>query len=454
MALGVLLSIGWLFGGGGVGAALPNLAVQLVACILLAVNLPAVLDFWRSAPLSLRCLTAATLALPLLYLVPVPPAVWHGLPGRDLAVGSLSLVGGADEWRAPSIDPHRTALAATGLLAPFTVVVLTWRSRTRDISPLLALIVCLGLAALVLGTLQLATANELLMIYGEARRTTDLQATFANRNSSGLFFDIALACLVALPGMGNRLLDHPFVRVAIGALLVIGVVVSHSRTGMALALVPLAAAAMLWHANRGTSRGSGRWLLALALVAAAIAAGAAAISAIGNNRLHDAAERFSRFDDPRLYIWPDGLTVTKRFWPVGGGTGTFDDAFQIDESLETLQPSRAGRAHNDYLEITYESGVIGVLLVASWLAWFIAGAVRRFRDGTLRHAIVAPIVVCLIALQSTMDYPLRNQSLLCIAALIIGLFAFEGGRAGHQVARPRSPNANGGDLLRETRIGE
>lgn len=100
--------------------------------------------------------------------------------------------------------------------------------------------------------------------------------------------------------------------------------------------------------------------------------------------------------------------------------GTFDEVFQLDESLETLYPPRAGRAHNDYLEILIEAGVLGVLMLFSWAAYIAVQAFRLFGTRAISPAFYLTIAGCFAA-QSMIDYPLRNQALLCIAALILGL---------------------------------
>ena len=141
-------------------------------------------------------------------------------------------------------------------------------------------------------------------------------------------------------------------------------------------------------------------------------------------RVGDVIERFDgEGEDARAYIWEDAVYSVDRFWPVGAGTGTFDDVFQIDESLENLTPRTAGRAHNDYLEVAIEAGVPGLALIATWLmllSW-LAWKARRSRDRWIAWS--GGVVLLAIALQSVTDYPLRNQSVLAFAAFALVLLA-------------------------------
>jgi len=108
---------------------------------------------------------------------------------------------------------------------------------------------------------------------------------------------------------------------------------------------------------------------------------------------------------------------------VGAGQGTFDEVFQVDESLENLTERRAGRAHNDYLELALEAGLAGLVLAGAWLV-LIAWLSWRARRSSLRWAGWAGSSFLLaIALQSITDYPLRNQTMLAFAGLALLLLA-------------------------------
>nr|KIS30085.1 hypothetical protein TQ38_24710 [Novosphingobium sp. P6W] len=123
--------------------------------------------------------------------------------------------------------------------------------------------------------------------------------------------------------------------------------------------------------------------------------------------------------DARPLIWQDSVESIARFWPLGSGIGTFDEVFQIDETLENIGPGRAARAHNEYIEVAIESGLLGLTLLASWLIFlFMSGLKAARRGGTA----IAPIpIFIMLALQSILDYPLRNETLLCVSGLMLAL---------------------------------
>ncbi|MGJ8598267.1 O-antigen ligase family protein, partial [Sulfitobacter sp.] len=157
------------------------------------------------------------------------------------------------------------------------------------------------------------------------------------------------------------------------------------------------------------------WMIAIPVVLLVAVLGALAVSSPG--RFADSLDRFGgEREDARVYIWEDGAYAADRYWPIGSGTGTFDEVFQIDESLENMSVRTAGRAHNDYLEVAIEAGVPGLALVAGWLLlllWLIWRA-RNSHDRWIAWS--GALILLVIALQSVTDYPLRNHAMLTFAS--------------------------------------
>ncbi len=426
LAICALLVVAFVFGGGGVRYGLANLLVQITALGILAFHRDAFLTFWKNSPLPLRILTALSLLLPALFLIPLPQAVWGGLPGRDLVAQSLEAIGSGG-WRPASVDPARTLVALTGLIVPLTVLAVGWTIPRRHLMTVGWLIVALGLACFALGVLQVLSGGNSAVIFAERGPTGLLYGTFANRNSTGVFLVGALTLAALLPLPLAR--PHPAglpVRLGICALLLLAVVLTRSRTAFVLAAIPIALGlARAFWAWRGAQSGGGSGRGSLAVFAgialAVIAIGS--VVAIAPGRIGETIERFEATDDARVYIWEDAAYSADRFWPVGAGMGTFDEVFQVDESLEFLTKRRAGRAHNDYLELAIEAGIPGLgiaagwLLLVGWLSWKAGRSQFRWPAWGCGALLLA------VALQSITDYPLRNQTMLAVAAFALLLLA-------------------------------
>lgn len=412
------LVVAVVFGGGGSHAAFGNLLVGLGA--LLAVCWFA----FRGDPLSRRyggvfaILVAATIALPLLQLVPLPAVLWQALPGRDLAVEARGLVAAGDEWFALSLDRGRTLGALAALLVPLGVLLALDLDRKRKRESLLLVVVGLGLAHFLVGGLQIILGNVSFfgypnLVYGQ------LYGFFANHNSAGLFFVLSLCALAAVAD-SEFFVRRKWMMWVAGVLLSLGCVLTQSRSSLALLLLVLLVlgARTLWYRRLSPRRPKPALMGAFA-IALALAIGLLATNA----RTLQTFERFENLEDTRPAMWADTLIAAGRYWPVGSGMGTFDEVFQIDESLETLVAPKAGRAHNDFLEISLEAGLPGILIVLIWLAWLgVAWWRTRGSDGGKLAGFSALALLC-IALQSLIDYPLRNYAMWSLVACFAAVLA-------------------------------
>ena len=322
----------------------------------------------------------------------------------------------------------RTLVALTGLIVPVAILTGGWSVPRAQLISLGWVIALLGFASVIVGVLQVVSQGTQAVMYSEVGTTGVLYGTFANRNSTGLFLVAALMFAIFLPSPRPHPAALP-ARIGISLLLILGIVLTRSRTALVLASIPLALAALrafVW-SRRGRSIASdmrrSRAPMAV-LTAIVLSVGViAAIVVVAPGRVGDTIERFEATSDARIYIWEDAAYSASRYWPVGAGMGTFDEVFQIDESLENTTQRRAGRAHNDFFEVAIEAGLAGVTLIGAWLA-LIAWLCWQVRHDRLRWvAWGSGAILLTVALQSITDYPLRNQAMLAVASLALLLLA-------------------------------
>ena len=418
-----ILLVAFAFGGGGSKYGSANLIVQLVALVAVSFHRTAFFDFWRSAPLPLRLLLGLTILLPIVHIVPLPNSLWSGLPGRELMVRSLELVN-ANDWATLSVDPIRTLLALSAIIAPLAILTICWSMSRDKLVTLGWLAVALGLANLALGIPQVLSNSEVGVLYPENPMPGVLFGSFANRNSTGVFLVGALALAALLPVPARFAHLGLWARPVVCALLLLAILLTRSRTAIVLTMIPLGLVAMrLVVARLGSSASSRAGMLAVIPVVLAIGTlGTTVVTSPG--RVAEVVDRFEGGKtDARSFIWEDAAYSAGRYFPVGSGMGTFDDVFQIDESLENLTLRRAGRAHNDYLEVAIEAGIPGLALIAAWLATlaWLAWRARNSQDRWIAWS--GGTFLLAAALQSITDYPLRNQSLLVFAAFALVLLA-------------------------------
>lgn len=403
-------------GGGGSRYGVQSLVLQFVALGLAVFFVAELVKGWRHLTASTKLLLALTVLLPLVQLLPLPPSIWQALPTGDLTTPSRALVGAEAEWFPLSVDRARTALAVAALIAPLVLILLL--PRDVSIGPVAVRIVLLAaLLNFLIGSLQVVSGQNWFLPYPilvEGR----LYGLFANHNTSGLFFVVALCLLTALDVQGRSDALKSYAVAGLGLIFVLGVLLTQSRSSTFLLLVPLTFFA--WRASRGALRKHGvrawRYIgggLAVAAVLAAIA--------FSSDRIGRVFARFEDLDDQRANIWSDTMVAIEAFFPFGSGMGTFDEVYQYFESLETIVAPYSRRAHNDYLEIGLEAGIFGYLLLAGWAIWALVNWWRA-KDGPLStYKTAAALGALVIAAQSVLDYPLRNQAFLCVAAILIAM---------------------------------
>jgi O-antigen ligase len=194
---------------------------------------------------------------------------------------------------------------------------------------------------------------------------------------------------------------------ALSALLALGAV--RSRAGVLLA-APALVGALAVLARGGLSRRG------LALAAAAALAVVAAVALFALTPIID---RFGAplAEEARFEAVPTVVAQARAFAPLGAGVGAFEPVFRAAEPLAMLGPTFLNHAHDDYLELWLETGVLGVALILAFLAWFALAAARAWRRGGGALERAASVSILLLLVQSAVDYPLRTETLA-------GLFAF------------------------------
>lgn len=417
----LLVALAMVFGGGGSTAPLSELTLEAMATAVLVAWLW--LDRPTSpslAPRSLWTIVAILVAVPLVQLVPLPPALWHSLPGRETERDALALIGQADSWQPWTVAPSRT-FAALLSLGPCVLV--------------MVMVAAVGVLAVLVGAAQLSGGEDgAFRFYGA--RSGSLEGFQANRNHAADVLLIAMVAFAAATREWHERWRHKIrgpnlTSPALSAVVLIfatvssiAVIFTTSRAGMAM--LPIAWLGVLLMI-RPWLRVTRRALVVLA-VSATVAVVLGALIVQHNHVIARIAARFTLDQEFRPRIWEDSLYAARAYFPFGSGMGTFVPVFQAIERLENIDVFLTNRAHNDVLELAIEGGAPGIaalLAISAIIVGQAAVALRRTAmspaTGSLPQVIFALVTLTVIALHSQVDYPLRSMSLQCLAGLAIGL---------------------------------
>jgi hypothetical protein len=108
---------------------------------------------WRNGKLVLLFALAVVGAV-LLHLIPLPPSIWSGLPGRKIVVGVYEAADMPLPWQPISIAQVRTWNALFSLLAPLGMLIALLALPARRNKQLLYLLIGLGFASGLIGMIQ------------------------------------------------------------------------------------------------------------------------------------------------------------------------------------------------------------------------------------------------------------------------------------------------------------
>lgn len=205
---------------------------------------------------------------------------------------------------------------------------------------------------------------------------------------------------------------------ALAVLLIVGIIFSRSRTGIALAMLGILLAGLFFSRRLGGSNvfGPAGTITALAL-SFGIAIGLAPV-----------LQRFSvdvLSQDGRIAMFESALQGAGTLLPVGSGPGTFAAAYPPFQPIE-LGNFFVNRAHNDYIQWLFDAGVLGIalpLLILALYGWQWTRVYTRDTWSQVRFLQVgAGIGLLLLALHEIVDYNLYTPANQVVFALLAGLF--------------------------------
>ncbi|GAA0645501.1 O-antigen ligase family protein [Brevundimonas lenta] len=419
IAAAILLALSFVFGGASREHALRLAAVELASLPLLIIGAGRLLKsgLWREHRFALGLLGALA-ALPLIQLIPLPPAVWTALPGRSEMVLALELAGLQPGWAPLSVTPDLTWQAFLALLPPAAIFLAVLTAPQSLTARMVAFWLGAAVIGILFGTAQLASGGERLYPWATTSAGS-VTGFFANRNHLATLLLATLPFAAVFGAAVLRRRSDKRMPLWFGALfmglVVVGLAAIRSRAGVIL-FGPVAIASLLaaW-----VAAGRGRPNPALLALAGGVAA---AVGAVAILALPPILARFDVQSAPegRFEGWPVVAEAANTYLPLGSGIGSFDAVFRSVEPLERLDPTFFNHAHNEYLETWLEAGWLGAALIIAFLVWYGRRLWAAWKAGPSRERDLqraASIALLAMLAHSGVDYPLRTATLAVLFAL-------------------------------------
>jgi O-antigen ligase len=378
----------------------------------------------------------------LLQLIPLPSSLIERLsPARFAGPGA----GGravAPLWATLSIYPHDTWLSWIKFLAylsAFVLAVHVFDSRRRK-STLVKALICLAVFEAAYGIIQYLSGWQKIFTYTKQYYLEEASGTYINHNHFAGFLELTLPFVMASvfyffqmwmdERRRRRSASSPTRRASAGIqcllyvflllILVVAVIFSRSRGGILATAFTVFVLAVLaqFRARRKA------WLVGLSIfLLIAVAYGLW----IG---LDPVLGRFEQMRGPqyfqfegRLSFWKDSMGLIWQYPLTGVGLGDFEIGFRRFQTSWVTYT--VDHAHNDYVELAAETGLVGVALLflpmlyllGKMIAAFLRDS-RRYRPAILLGCIGGTLA---ILLHSITDFNLQVTSNALLLSIVLGI---------------------------------
>ncbi|HJQ67364.1 MAG TPA: O-antigen ligase family protein [Blastocatellia bacterium] len=382
-----------------------------------------------------------SVALPLILFVALGLIECVSFTAADGSRSSLSM----------DVEATRsTVIVLIILLASFIIAANFFASRER-LGTLASFLIIFGVALSLFGLLQYFASETYIYGFRPMKKNQGF-GPFINRNHFAGYMEmlipVPLSLIVARAVHKQSWVFYGFAAAIMG----LGVVTSLSRGGilsLMAGLLFIAAASSLLRKNRppkgfeqGRSASIVKRFAAVAAVAATIIVGVVWIGAEDVIRRTaetvDQARSSEEAYSSRKWIWKDTWKMVLAYPVLGVGIGAYETVFPAFASGGESRV-RVDFAHNDYLQVLADAGIVGGLL-ALWFIYLIARAVLRgLRDPDPLRAAMAMAAgagIFSILVHSLFDFNLQIPSNSLLFLLLSAVASYAGAGADRESARP------------------
>ncbi|HEX6123945.1 MAG TPA: O-antigen ligase family protein [Pyrinomonadaceae bacterium] len=356
---------------------------------------------------------------PSLLPLPLLAAAVYGFV-QVIPFGSVTDAAGIEVPRTISLDPFATKVSAIHYFALFLLLsaTLVFLDSAKRIRKLTLVIAVFGFVYAFFAILQSVLSP--LKIYGIYEAGAPF-GSFVNRHNFAAYMEMAMALPLGLMFAGAVTRDKRLLYITVIGLMGVALLLSGSRGGLVAFVAQIIFLTMLTAGFKGRSRLALRLGLA-ALLVVAIVGGAIFVG--GETSLTRLAETAATEDvtTGRSNIWQVTLRVILANLPFGAGFGAFGVAYTPHDPMSGLE--RVEQAHNDYLQVLADAGLVG-LIIGAFFLWQL---ILQGRDALLignryRHGIAIGALAGIFAIlvHSIFDFVLHTTAVSVLFLMLLGL---------------------------------
>lgn len=376
-----------------------------------------------------------------LQLLPLPPFLLRLVsPVTANHISQLTLTGQLTGFHPISMVPYETLIFGFRFLvyALFFLALLHVQFKKKEMISIFKVLVLSSLLQVILGLLKYIHGNKYFFLFFHELKANDplekyLTGTLGNPNHFAFYLGMVLPLFLALLFLKLRFLEVGkslrekiiaavdknkllLLYAAVPVLLGTGIILTGSRAGIiTMVLCFLIFGQLAVYLKQGKSIRQKLTFFFIVITAAVLFIG---VQTTVNKFLSTSFESSGRF-----LRWPATLTMSKDFLILGAGFGTYRYSYFL------YDPDEAGNwsthAHNDYLEILAEGGIIGSMLFFLLIGLIIYSIIRMWwaRGHPEIKVLGIGIITSLFAVvfHSFFDFSLRIPANVFIFVLVLAL---------------------------------
>ncbi|MEE9351778.1 MAG: O-antigen ligase family protein [Thiotrichaceae bacterium] len=362
-----------------------------------------------------------------LYLIPAPEAMWETLPGRGLYADVASFISAQGvEVAYPSLSliPENTKRALFYLIPLLALFLVTMSLPKSNVHSLVIVLFVIVIIETGLGIVQYASGVDIFYIGNDEHGNT-ASGTYRNRDHFVGLIELVLPLVIGMlvasfSPSSNRsrgsLLSGTLTLTLLVVLMILVSFFSASRAGIGLVVLGLMISAFAFSHHVGKVKSFG-FLLIASIVGVAVAFKVGVVPIL-NRFASDPME------DERWRIFENTQRAITDMLPWGSGPGTFPEMYRAYQPIE--QHNFVNHAHNDYLEIISDMGLLGGIIIGAFVLLYLVRWFYIFRgqsQGLFKNLqIGAGIGMFLLLLHSFVDFNLHQAANALIFVFLAGIF--------------------------------
>lgn len=329
--------------------------------------------------------------------------------------------------RTISREPFATQETAIQIfiLCLFFAVALVCLNSAARLKRIVIVVTAFGFIYAFYAILQsVLSPNKIYGIYAVPHATPF--GSFVNRHDFAAVMEMTLGIPLGMIFTGAVTRDKRLLYVVAIALMGAALLLSGSRGGLVAFVSEIILLTILTTRSKGKKNVILKVVLSLLLVGAAVGG---AVFVGGDTSLTRLTGPSSSpdFTSNRTVIWAATRSVITSNLPFGSGLGAYAQALTPYDPQSGTQ--RVEQAHNDYLQVMADAGIIGVVIGLLFLFWFIREGTQNTRGkNTFRRGVaVGAFVGCFaILIHSVFDFVLHITAISVMFLTLMAILVASG----------------------------